>query len=95
MEPAFAGVSGIPGRQLAFSLCWNPEEVGFNISHRNRIDELASESKGKRKKKHLSPCSFLLAATRRRGLDLVWFFQVQRIRLRKPLTGVSCPLGFS
>jgi hypothetical protein len=51
VEPAFAGVSGISGRLLVFSLCWNPEEVGFNISHSNRIDGLACERKGKQERK--------------------------------------------
>lgn len=33
------------------SLCWNPEDAGFNTGSSNRIGELASKSEGSRQAK--------------------------------------------
>ena len=38
---------GSPRELLVFSLCWNPENAGFDTGGGNRIDELASKSKAK------------------------------------------------
>lgn len=67
---------------------WSPEEVEFNADCSSRVDELAGESKGKQ------ACG-KWAATRRYSLGLGSIFLIQTILLRKCLTGVPVPWGFS
>lgn len=46
-----------PGELLFFTLCWNPQEVGFNTGS-NRIDQPAIDGEGEDKKQFLSSMSF-------------------------------------
>lgn len=74
--------------QLAFRLCWSPEEAGPNARKEqlgSRTDELAIREEGKQAKKKKKKARFLLVLlfmysdTGRCGPDLGWLFRSLKI----------------
>lgn len=83
----------IPWELPVSSLCWNPDEGGFNTHCSNRINELACQCGGIRRQKAVSFFQVFLYGQRcDPGLGLV--FHLQIIWLRKSPTGVPRSLGF-
>jgi hypothetical protein len=72
------------------SLCWNPEDAGFNTGSSNRIGELASKSEGSRQAKSKdSLCLVFVGCHQKVGPKSKVNLPAskKKIRLRKVLTG--------
>lgn len=72
---------GVPGEWLVFSLCWSPEDAGFNAGISSSVDQVASNSEGK------------WTGTKMWGSKLGCAFLLQIVGLRTALPGVPRSLG--